>query len=85
VGSGRTRVWVTNPTEWGLLLQANQAGEMQPAVADGANDVLSAYAVAAGTAVPKIAALIQTPARRPLEQPALPARPAAVLEQAPPA
>jgi uncharacterized protein YaaN involved in tellurite resistance len=51
--------------QWGLLLQANQAGEMQAAVADGANDVLSAYASAAGTAVPKIAAMIQTPTIRP--------------------
>jgi uncharacterized protein YaaN involved in tellurite resistance len=51
--------------QWGLLLQANQAADMQQAVADGANDVLSAYASAAGTAVPKIAKLIQTPTIRP--------------------
>ena len=34
--------------QWGLLLQANQAAQMQQAVADGANEVLSAYASAAG-------------------------------------
>ena len=51
--------------QWGLLLQANQAAGMQQAVADGANDVLSAYASASGTAVPKIAKLIQTPTVRP--------------------
>lgn len=51
--------------QWGLLLQANQAADMQQAVADGANDVLSAYASASGTAVPKIAKLIQTPTIRP--------------------
>ncbi len=51
--------------QWGLLLQANQAAGMQQAVADGANDVLSAYASASGTAVPKIAKLIQTPTIRP--------------------
>jgi uncharacterized protein YaaN involved in tellurite resistance len=51
--------------QWGLLLQANQAADMQQAVADGANDVLHAYASAAGTAVPKIAKLIQTPTIRP--------------------
>ncbi|WP_034591944.1 toxic anion resistance protein [Hamadaea tsunoensis] len=51
--------------QWGLLLQANQAAQMQQAVADGANEVLSAYASAAGTAVPQIARLIQTPTIRP--------------------
>ncbi|MDI1465843.1 toxic anion resistance protein [Catellatospora sp. KI3] len=51
--------------QWGLLLQANQAAAMQQAVADGANEVLSAYAHAAGTAVPQIARLIQTPTIRP--------------------
>jgi uncharacterized protein YaaN involved in tellurite resistance len=51
--------------QWGLLLQANQAADMQQAVTDGANEVLSAYASAAGTAVPKIAKLIQTPTIRP--------------------
>jgi len=51
--------------QWGLLLQANQAADMQQAVADGANDVLQAYASAAGTGVPKIAKLIQTPTIRP--------------------
>jgi uncharacterized protein YaaN involved in tellurite resistance len=51
--------------QWGLLLQANQAAQMQQAVADGANEVLSAYASAAGQAVPQIARLIQTPTLRP--------------------
>jgi uncharacterized protein YaaN involved in tellurite resistance len=51
--------------QWGLLLQANQAADMQQAVADGANDVLSAYASASGVAVPKIARMIQTPTIRP--------------------
>ena len=51
--------------QWGLLLQADQASGMQQAVADGANDVLSAYARASGTAVPKIAKMIQTPTIRP--------------------
>lgn len=51
--------------QWGLLLQANQAGQMQEAVADGANEVLSAYASASGQAVPKLAKLIQTPTIRP--------------------
>ncbi|GIH06172.1 toxic anion resistance protein [Rhizocola hellebori] len=51
--------------QWGLLLQANQAAEMQQAVADGANDVLSAYASASGKAVPQLARIIQTPTIRP--------------------
>jgi uncharacterized protein YaaN involved in tellurite resistance len=51
--------------QWGLLLQANQAADMQQAVSDGANEVLSAYASASGTAVPKIAKLIQTPTIHP--------------------
>ena len=51
--------------QWGLLLQANQAAQMQQAVADGANDVLSAYASASGTAVPQMARIIQTPTIRP--------------------
>jgi uncharacterized protein YaaN involved in tellurite resistance len=51
--------------QWGLLLQANQAAQMQQAVSDGANEVLSAYASASGAAVPKIAQLIQTPTIRP--------------------
>jgi uncharacterized protein YaaN involved in tellurite resistance len=51
--------------QWALLLQANQAADMQQAVADGANDVLSAYAQASKTAVPKIARIIQTPTIRP--------------------
>jgi uncharacterized protein YaaN involved in tellurite resistance len=51
--------------QWALLLQANQAADMQQAVADGANDVLSAYAAASKTAVPQIARVIQTPTIRP--------------------
>ncbi|MFG1801465.1 toxic anion resistance protein [Micromonospora carbonacea] len=51
--------------QWALLLQANQAAEMQQAVADGANDVLSAYASASKTAVPQIARVVQTPTIRP--------------------
>jgi uncharacterized protein YaaN involved in tellurite resistance len=51
--------------QWALLLQANQAADMQQAVADGANDVLSAYAQASKTAVPQIARVIQTPTIRP--------------------
>ncbi len=51
--------------QWGLLLQANQAAHMQQAVADGANEVLTAYANASKTAVPQIARLIQTPTIRP--------------------
>ena len=51
--------------QWALLLQANQAADMQQAVADGANDVLSAYASASKTAVPQIARVIQTPTIRP--------------------
>ncbi|SBT55015.1 toxic anion resistance protein [Micromonospora narathiwatensis] len=51
--------------QWALLLQANQAADMQQAVADGANDVLSAYATASKTAVPQIAKVIQTPTIRP--------------------
>ncbi|GAA1844355.1 toxic anion resistance protein [Asanoa iriomotensis] len=51
--------------QWALLLQANQAADMQQAVADGANDVLSAYARASKTAVPQIARTIQTPTIRP--------------------
>lgn len=51
--------------QWALLLQADQAADMQQAVADGANDVLSAYAQASKTAVPQIARVIQTPTVRP--------------------
>jgi len=51
--------------QWALLLQANQAAQMQQAVADGANEVLSAYASASKTSVPQIAKLIQTPTIRP--------------------
>ena len=38
--------------QWGLLMQAQQAAGLQQAVADGANEVLSAYASASGRAVP---------------------------------
>ena len=51
--------------QWALLLQADQAAGLQQAVADGANDVLSAYARASKTAVPGIARAIQTPTIRP--------------------
>ncbi|WBB70785.1 toxic anion resistance protein [Micromonospora sp. WMMD812] len=51
--------------QWALLLQSSQAADMQQAVADGANDVLSAYARASQTAVPEIARVIQTPTIRP--------------------
>ncbi|MFJ6195406.1 toxic anion resistance protein [Micromonospora sp. NPDC092111] len=51
--------------QWALLLQASQAADMQQVVADGANDVLSAYAAASRTAVPQIARAIQTPTIRP--------------------
>ncbi|HZM78723.1 MAG TPA: toxic anion resistance protein [Candidatus Limnocylindrales bacterium] len=51
--------------QWALLLQANQAAQMQEAVADGANEVLSAYASASKTSVPQIAKMIQTPTIRP--------------------
>jgi uncharacterized protein YaaN involved in tellurite resistance len=51
--------------QWALLLQANQAAQMQQAVADGANDVLAAYANASKTSVPQIAKMIQTPTIRP--------------------
>ncbi|MEN3615595.1 toxic anion resistance protein [Plantactinospora sp. ZYX-F-223] len=51
--------------QWALLLQANQAADMQQAVADGANDVLSAYARASKAAVPQIVRTIQTPTIRP--------------------
>ncbi|GAA3296289.1 toxic anion resistance protein [Dactylosporangium vinaceum] len=51
--------------QWALMMQANQAADMQQAVADGANDVLSAYAQASKTAVPQIARVIQTPTIRP--------------------
>jgi uncharacterized protein YaaN involved in tellurite resistance len=51
--------------QWGLLLQAEQAAQMQQAVAEGANDVLSAYAAAAGRSVPQIARMIQAPTIRP--------------------
>ncbi|MEV6814970.1 toxic anion resistance protein [Micromonospora sp. NPDC051296] len=51
--------------QWALLLQANQAADMQQVVADGANDVLSAYARASQAAIPQIARTIQTPTIRP--------------------
>lgn len=51
--------------QWGLMLQAQQAAQMQQAVSDGANEVLAAYARASGAAVPEIARTIQTPTLRP--------------------
>lgn len=51
--------------QWGLLMQADQAAQMQQAVADSANEVLSAYASASGRAVPKIARQMQTPTLTP--------------------
>ncbi|MGO4955983.1 toxic anion resistance protein [Luteococcus sp. Sow4_B9] len=51
--------------QWGLLLQAQQAAGLQQAVADGANEVLGAYAAASGRAVPEIARQMQTPTLRP--------------------
>ena len=48
-----------------LLAQADQAAGLQQAVSDGANDVLTAYARSARTAVPKLAQAIQTPTLRP--------------------
>jgi uncharacterized protein YaaN involved in tellurite resistance len=51
--------------QWALLLQANQAADMQRAVADGANDVLSAYAHASKSAIPQIARTVQSPTIRP--------------------
>jgi uncharacterized protein YaaN involved in tellurite resistance len=51
--------------QWALLLQADQAAKMQAAVADGANDVLSAYARSSQAAVPQIVRTIQTPTIRP--------------------
>lgn len=51
--------------QWGLMLQAEQAATMQQAVADGANEVVAAYARASGAAVPEIARTIQTPTLKP--------------------
>lgn len=51
--------------QWGLLMQGQQAAEMQQVVTDGANEVLSAYAQASGQATGKIAKAIQTPTLRP--------------------
>lgn len=51
--------------QWGLLLQAQQASQLQQAVADGANEVLQAYAQASGRATGEIARTIQTPTLRP--------------------
>ncbi|WP_040160559.1 toxic anion resistance protein [Nigerium massiliense] len=51
--------------QWGLMLQAQQAAQMQQAVSDGANEVLQAYARASGAAVPEIARTIQTPTLKP--------------------
>lgn len=51
--------------QWGLLLQAQQAAQMQQAVQEGANEVLQAYAASSGQAVPAIARQMQTPTLRP--------------------
>lgn len=51
--------------QWGLMMQGQQAAEMQQVVADGANEVLSAYAQASGQATGQIARAIQTPTLRP--------------------
>lgn len=51
--------------QWGLLLQAEQAAHLQQAVADGANDVLQAYAQASSRATGEISRTIQTPTLRP--------------------
>lgn len=51
--------------QWGLLMQGKQAAQMQQVVADGANDILSAYAQASGQAVGEISHTIQTPTLRP--------------------
>ena len=47
--------------QWGLLLEAQQAAGMQKAVAEGANEVLSAYAAASGQTVGEISRTMQTP------------------------
>lgn len=47
--------------QWGLMMQAQQAAEMQQAVAQGANEVLQAYAQASGRATADISHAIQTP------------------------
>lgn len=51
--------------QWGLLLQGQQAAQMQQVVAEGANEVLSAYAQASGQVTGEIARTIQTPTLRP--------------------
>lgn len=51
--------------QWGLLMQAEQAAKMQQVVADGANEVLTAYAQASGRAAGEISKTIQTPTLRP--------------------
>lgn len=51
--------------QWGLLMQAEQAAKMQEVVAQGANDVLTAYAQASGRAAGQIAKTIQTPTLKP--------------------
>lgn len=51
--------------QWGLLLQAEQAANLQQVVADGANDVLQAYAQASSRTTGEIARTIQTPTLRP--------------------
>lgn len=51
--------------QWGLLMQAEQAAKMQQVVADGANEVLTAYAQASRRAAGEISKTIQTPTLRP--------------------
>lgn len=51
--------------QWGLMMQAEQAAAMQKTVADGANEVLQAYAQASGRAAGSIAETIQTPTLKP--------------------
>ncbi len=51
--------------QWGLLMQAQQAAQLQQAVAEGANEVLASYARASGKAVPEIARQMQTPTLNP--------------------
>lgn len=51
--------------QWALLMQADQAAQLQQAVSDGANEVLSAYAAASGQAIPRVARQMQTPTLAP--------------------
>lgn len=51
--------------QWGLLMQADQAAKMQEVVAEGANEVLQAYAKASGGATRQITQTMQTPTLKP--------------------